>query len=332
MASVAVCPRPVLLPVTMAQALAYRRLFVNRQAYVRQTHSPNKENGRYFYYKKVNKVTNELESLTKEVVQDHLRGKITVGLYAIEPRNQTSKWVAIDADYADSRHDLLRLQQAFANDGITALLERSRRGGHLWVFFAKPLPARLCRLYVLNIAFRLGVPIKRDKEEGIEVFPRQDEIAADEYGNAIRGPMGIHRASGIRYWFEDAPPILQAQFDLLRNVPKVTEAQLLTLTAAMPPIPEPATAKPWVDFSKTAGSDGKTGFQIMDHIKTRLHKSGKNYVTACPCCDAGGSGRHLSISVREPTKYRCWHGCTAEQIRDALGTPKRKWDSGQKAA
>ena len=77
---------------------------------------------------------------------------------------------------------------------ITAALEQSRRGGHLWIFAETPLLASECRIYIYNLALRLGVPVKGGGlKDGIEVFPRQDQIEDGEYGNAIRAPLGVHR-------------------------------------------------------------------------------------------------------------------------------------------
>jgi hypothetical protein len=55
-----------------------------------------------------------------------------MGLYAINPRTQRCKWVAIDADNENSLVDLLKLQWELRNDGIEAAPEKSRRGGHLF--------------------------------------------------------------------------------------------------------------------------------------------------------------------------------------------------------
>ena len=201
-----------ILPVTRAQAAEYMILFVNRRAYLRQGHYPSKKSGRFYFYKVCDRVSKQPLSIDTATVQSHLAGHLTIGVYAINPDSQCSKWIVIDADYADARRDLLRLQEAFRENGIEALIEQSRRGGHLWIFLAEPSPAKLCRLYALNVARRLGIAIKQNKEDGIEVFPRQDELQPGEFGNAIRGPLGVHRASMERYWFEDAGQPLKRSF------------------------------------------------------------------------------------------------------------------------
>jgi hypothetical protein len=311
----------VILPVTHAQAAEYMHMFANRRAYLRQSHYPSKKSGRFYFYKACNRGSKQPLSLDVATVQGHLEGRFTIGIYAINPESQRSKWTAIDADYAEARRDLLQLQQAFREDGIEALMERSRRGGHLWIFLAEPLPSKLCRLYVLNAARRLGVAIKQNKDDGIEVFPRQDALQPGEFGNAIRGPLGIHRANQVRYWFEDAAPTLDAQLELLRDVKRVTWKELDSLTKGMSSIPDVVTPKPFVDLSARGGKD--RGFRILSYVRP-VRRSGRNYVAQCPSCAQRGEDRHethLSISVAEPRMYRCWAGCTKEMIRSALGCP-----------
>jgi len=118
----------VILPVTHAQAAEYMHMFANRRAYLRQSHYPNKKSGRFYFYKACNRESKQPLSLDVATVQGHLEGRFTIGIYAINPESQRSKWTAIDADYAEARRDLLQLQQAFREDGIEALMERSRRG------------------------------------------------------------------------------------------------------------------------------------------------------------------------------------------------------------
>ena len=62
--------------------------------------------------------------------------------------------------------------------------------------------------------------------EGIEVFPKHDAIGAGEYGNAIRGPLGIHRGANRRFWFYGADYTLEDQIAYLKQLRKVTEEEL----------------------------------------------------------------------------------------------------------
>src|SRR5262249_55028677 len=155
--------------------------------------APHPETGRHYYYRP-KLVNGGSKSLSLSVVKKHLAGALTIGLYAINPKTQRSKLVAIDADYENALEDLLKLQLEIQRDGVDAALERSRRGGHLWIFNERPLLARDCRIYIYNLARRLKVPLKgAGLAEGIEVFPKQSELLVHEFGNAIRAPLGVHR-------------------------------------------------------------------------------------------------------------------------------------------
>ena len=161
--------------------------------------------------------------LTDETICQHLEGKVTVGLYAINPSNQRCKWVAIDADYKNAMEDLLKLQYRLTQDRVEPALEMSRRGGHLWIFLATPLLAQECRIYIHDLAQGLGVPVKGSGlAEGIEVFPKHDAIGAGEFGNAIRGPLGIHRGANRRFWFYGADYTLGRS----DRIPQATDEKL----------------------------------------------------------------------------------------------------------
>jgi hypothetical protein len=247
-----------------------------------------------------------------------LAGEITLGIYAINPRTQRVKWMAIDADYRKALEDLLKLQFELGRDGIQAALEQSRRGGHLWIFFERPALAKHARVYIRHLARQLSVEVKGSGSgEGIELFPKQDAVDEGQFGNAIRGPLGIHRAANRRYWFYGAPYELEAQMAYLGNLRRVTEEQMKELMAAVP-IDPPAETPRRVGFQPD-----RPQFRILDHIETR-RRVGRNWVARCPSCAAAGRDRskdNLAISVEEPWKYICWAGCTKEQIRAALGVP-----------
>ena len=131
----------------------YFRLFVNRRAYTIQSNRPHPRSGKYYYYRPIHK---EL-GLTLDTIRRHMEeDEITIGLHAINPVNQSCKWVAIDADYQDALADLFKLSARLKQDGVDSALEQSRRGGHLWIFMAEPLLARDCRIYVCDLALRMA--------------------------------------------------------------------------------------------------------------------------------------------------------------------------------
>ena len=213
---------PSVIKATPDVVQAYWQLFVNRRAYTMQSMKPHSETGRHYYFRPSRKGTDTPLMLTDETIRQHLEGTITVGLYAINPCNQRCKWVAIDADYKNAMEDLLKLQYRLTQDRVEPALEMSRRGGHLWIFLASPLLARECRIYVHDLAQRLGVPVKGSGlAEGIEVFPKHDTINAGEFGNAIRGPLGIHRGANRRFWFYGADYTLEDQIAYLKQLRKV---------------------------------------------------------------------------------------------------------------
>ena len=300
----------------------YAALFVNRGAYTLQSSRPHPESGRHYYFRPKARGTSEELSLTAETIRRHLEGEITIGLYAINPITQRSKWVAIDADYPNAMEDLLKLQYSLHQDKVEAALEMSKRGGHLWIFMEHPALARECRIYIYNLALKLGMRIKGiGLAEGIEIFPKHDELRQEEFGNAIRGPLGIHRGANRRYWFYGADYDLEKQMAYLQRLRKLSQGQLRGFIAGktMPPEFERRKSAPDQSFIRSSTHE----FRILDHVG-KVRKVGRNYVTRCPsCADAGQdrSGDNLAISIEDPRKYICWAGCGKEMIRRALGCP-----------
>ncbi|HEY4934649.1 MAG TPA: hypothetical protein VII23_24040 [Terriglobales bacterium] len=305
----------------------YQRLFVNRRAYTMQSMRPHPETGRHYYFRPSKKGTNIPLILTDETIRRYLEGKITVGLYAINPSTQRCKWVAIDADYKNSMEDLLKLQYHLTQDRVEPALEMSKRGGHLWIFLATPLLAKECRIYIHDLALRLGVPVKGSGlAEGIEVFPKHDAIGEGEFGNAIRGPLGIHRGANRRFWFYGADYKLEDQVGYLNRLRKVTEEELRRFIAGKERPEAAMSPRPQKGFrAERKEGTARSEFRILEHVGT-VRKVGRNYVARCPSCADSGhdrSGDNLAILIDDPRFYKCWAGCTKEMIRVALGYPIR---------
>jgi hypothetical protein len=131
----------------------------------------------------------------------------------------------------------------------------------------------LSYLYIYNLALRLGVPIKGslNQLDGIEIFPRQDELREGEFGNAIRAPLGVHRANMHRYWFEEATPDLVSQFAYLRRLKRLTAAELTTFTEGLS-IPDEFQSRPKIEQPPVTVDPSK-GFQILEHVQVKRKAS-----------------------------------------------------------
>ena len=303
----------------------YWQLFVNRRAYVIQSMQPHPESGRHFYFRPKAGREGDPLSLDETVIRHHLEGIITIGLYALNPSTQRCKWIAVDGDYDGSLKHLCELQWELETQKVESALEMSRRGAHLWIFGEQPLIARDCRLLISGLAQKLRIPVKgAGTADGIEIFPKHDEIKEGEFGNAVRGPLGIHRAIGVRYWFYGADYSFTNQLAYLNRVKKLSDEQMTALIEKIGRPPEQLEKQPEPASSRAFRSgSSRSSFQILEHVDTR-RKVGRNWVTRCPSCAADGrdnGGDNLAISVSEPQKYICWAGCTKEMIRAAVGCP-----------
>jgi hypothetical protein len=310
---------PAQFCVSRQTAEDFMQLFVNRLAYCIQREKVLSD-GSAPYIK-------QTRPLDAGAVRMHLNGDTTISLFAINPKTQSCKWVAIDADFEDSLDALFQLRRELQQDGIEAALEQSRRGGHLWILGEHPLLASQCRIYIYNLALRLGVPVKGGGlKEGIEVFPRQDQIADGAYGNAIRAPLGVHRKTNRRYWFYDADVTPEAQLAYLQGLKKLTSAELEILTQGMQ-LPLAYRAPTPVPFVSQIPITGEREFRILNYVQTTGKQDSRNWKAQCPACAKAGRDRsrnNLGIKVADPRFYVCRAGCTKEEIRAALGQPIRK--------
>lgn len=129
--------------------------------------------------------------LTDDVLKHHLQGKHTIGTYPLLP-DETTPFLAIDLDKSGWEEDARSLLESAVALDIPAYLERSRsgNGGHLWIFFERPLPAATAR--------RLGdVLITRSNHGHLplsptsydRMFPNQDTMPKLGYGNLIALPL-----------------------------------------------------------------------------------------------------------------------------------------------
>ncbi len=157
------------------------RLFVNREL----PYAVQQADGSYRWV---------YEPVTPALLAAHLAGEITLALSSSDARARC-RWACLDVDVPGSLPQLLAVREALAELELPGLVEASRRGGHLWLFFDDPLPTVAARHIIaaaLTTVAAQGVEVP-----ALELYP--DGCAPGALGHAVRLPLGVHRKTGLRY-------------------------------------------------------------------------------------------------------------------------------------
>ncbi len=135
----------------------------------------------------------------RAVLADHLRGVQTIALSSTDAHG-LCKWACLDVDQPEALPQLLALGTQLARRGLSGFVEASRRGGHLWLCFATPVPASAARPAVQHALAQ----IQADGQEvpSLELYPDTARVGA--LGHAVRLPLGVHQLTGQRYPLFDA--------------------------------------------------------------------------------------------------------------------------------
>src|SRR5205823_13959353 len=109
-------------------------------------------------------------------------------------------------------------------------------------------------------------------------------VRPDEFCNAIRGPLGIHRTAKRRFWFYGADYSLEAQIEYLSCLRKITE---LEMTRFVTGLTMPEEFQPRSKAILPPYDPNRREFRILDHVGPVRRRSG-NYWTKCPSCAQQG--------------------------------------------
>jgi len=155
----------------------------------------------------------ELQPVTDEVIRDHLVGHsqndqrdFTIGVYPLLP-DETCWFLAVDFDKQSWSDDARAFVETCLNNGVPAILERSRsgNGAHVWIFFSAPVQAREARRIG---AWMLTETMERHPEIGFEsydrLFPNQDTLPVGGFGNLIALPLQGRSRKSANALFMDA--------------------------------------------------------------------------------------------------------------------------------
>ena len=245
------------------------------------------------------------EPLHVGLLFDHLRGTETLGTYLLNKESK-GRFLVFDADDDAGWRRLTALARVLSEQGSSSYLEGSRRGGHLWCFFAEPLPGAEIRAFGKGMLayFKIG---------GIEIYPKQNDVA-DGVGSLVRLPFGIHRKSGKRYSFylptgEPVAASLREQLDILQAPQTVTTAVLHRFLSYGPSHTEQLPSRSFEEARDTVLSVDRDA-PISERIKTAM--SVRQFVLQHVELSPSGMGlcpfhddHNPSFSVNDKGNY--WH-------------------------
>lgn len=153
-------------------------------------------------------------------LEAHFKGYETCGIYLIHP-DDTVRLAVIDADLSKKIRDsesLKKLMPAVKKESLwmtSRILEISRKTGmtprveisggkgyHYWYFFDENVPAGQARAALHSITGQIEGDLTCFN---LEVFPKQDHLTGQGFGNLVKLPLGVHRKTGKRSWFAECP-------------------------------------------------------------------------------------------------------------------------------
>ncbi len=175
--------------------------------------------------KKVDRLTRKYRPLTDDVIHEHLVGKETVGIYPLL-QDETCWLLAVDFDKKAWQEDTVAFLAACSELSVPAALERSRsgKGGHVWIFFERAIPASTARKLGCVILTRT---MESRHQLGLDsydrLFPNQDTMPKGGFGNLIALPLQkIPRANKNSVFVDAEFQQYPDQWEFLASVKRVS--------------------------------------------------------------------------------------------------------------
>jgi len=133
----------------------------------------------------------DFTTVTDDVIQDHLEGRHTIGIYPLLS-DETCYLLAADFDKQSWKEDAAAFLETCRQMDIPAVIERSRsgNGAHVWIFFSEALPASAARklgCYLLTETMTRRHQLGMDSYD--RLFPNQDNLPKGGFGNLIALPL-----------------------------------------------------------------------------------------------------------------------------------------------
>ncbi|MFC0534286.1 DEAD/DEAH box helicase [Pelagicoccus mobilis] len=211
--------------------------------------------------------SSKFSRLDDPVIEDHLRGKHTIGSYSIR-KDDTCIFLAADFDGEGWEACVVEYSDSAEIFGFQTLLEisRSGNGAHVWLFFAEPVPTRLARSLGTVILGEASSRLSKfDLGAYDRFFPNQDTMPKGGFGNLIGLPLQCdRREDGCTVFVDTNLSVFEDQWAALAKTPCYWEHQLRTALerfVEVSPIEE-CSPEDIADASLSGGKSGAASIKI----------------------------------------------------------------------
>ena len=181
--------------------------------------------------------------VSDRIIEKHLRGgdkerpaggEFVAGVYPLL-QDENCWFLAADFDKESWADDARAMIETCHARGIPAALERSRsgNGGHVWIFFSEPIPARTARQLGAMIVTET---MERRPEIGFSsydrFFPSQDTMPVGGFGNLIALPLQRRaRKRGNSVFIDENLRPYDDQWAFLSSLPRLDAATATQIVA-----------------------------------------------------------------------------------------------------
>lgn len=193
---------------------------------------------RGYWRKGMNRAEAPYLPLTPDVIGQHLRGDVHIGLYPLGD-DDTCWWVTADFDKQAAMLDALAYMKAARAYQVPAALEvsQSGRGAHVWIFFAQATSAATARgiaTSLLGEAFQLRGSMHLSSYD--RLFPSQDVHTGRGMGNLIAAPLnGKRRQHGTTLFLNPATlEPFDDQWAYLSSIARLSHKEVAILARSLP--------------------------------------------------------------------------------------------------
>lgn len=165
------------------------------------------------------------KKLTKEVIIQHIKGEITIGIYPMLD-DDTCYFLAVDFDDEDFKESVNLFIDECALYNLDCLVEisRSGNGAYVWFFFEDKYPAIKIRKIISSILTTAMIKYGKISFSSYDrMFPAQDKLLKSGIGNLIALPLNGKSGKNNTTVFVDKNFIpYNNQFEVLKNTKKIS--------------------------------------------------------------------------------------------------------------